>query len=190
MKKIDSLLKKAALFERLAVYGDRRSFLKSLGQGASYDSFKGSTMVGDSGEPGPTTQTVKETVIDDQISSNIQKKLNDILTPLAIEGKIFFAPLVPDGTLGKSTKQALETYKKEFGLQGAPFSAVLKDIQSRSVGSSAKSAPSKMNPDGTVAPMGKGLSGVVPESALKAAPTKPTTLSDLVSGNTLSPNKT
>src|SRR5271168_772555 len=32
MKKIDSLLKKVELFERLAFYGDRKSFLEALAQ--------------------------------------------------------------------------------------------------------------------------------------------------------------
>lgn len=33
MKKIDALLKRVELFERLAVYGDRKSFLQALSQG-------------------------------------------------------------------------------------------------------------------------------------------------------------
>src|SRR5271165_1903040 len=36
MKKIDSLLKKVELFERLAFYGDRRSFLEALSQQMDY----------------------------------------------------------------------------------------------------------------------------------------------------------
>jgi hypothetical protein len=35
MKKIDALLKKVEVFEKLAVYGDRKSFLKTLAQGVN-----------------------------------------------------------------------------------------------------------------------------------------------------------
>jgi hypothetical protein len=32
MKKIDELLKKAELFEKLAIYGDRKSFLRAIAE--------------------------------------------------------------------------------------------------------------------------------------------------------------
>jgi hypothetical protein len=136
MSKYNSLLKKIEVFEKLAVYGDRGAFLRNIAQDASYEGFKGSTMVGDSAPetaPSSNVTKLKETVVTapEQMTEDIQKKLNDILTPLAVQGKIFFAPLKLDGILGGSTRQALDTYKKQFGLQNASHSDVLKDIQKR-----------------------------------------------------------
>ncbi len=120
MKKIDELVKRVEFFERLAVYGDRKSFLKRIAQDASFQGFQGSTMVGDSGEPpAQESDSVMNMPADHitgrrQIKPETQKMLNEILQPLAVAGKIFFAPLKPDGILGDSTKQALKSFKDSF----------------------------------------------------------------------------
>jgi len=99
MKKIDQLVKKVEYFEKLAVYSDRSTFLKRLAQApqnASYQPYQGSTMVGDSSEPGPPLP--EKTVIKyraDVLAA--QKEFNRWNS---------FRPIVEDGKLGEKTKAA------------------------------------------------------------------------------------
>lgn len=157
MKKIDSLLKKVEFFERLAVYGDRKSFLKAIAQDASFTPFQGSTMVGDSGEStvpsGGQTQTTKEVVVvaNPPIDKKVQHMLNELLVP---HGDIF--PLAPDGEMGPKTKDALKKFEARYGKPGTP-AAVAETFKAEKNSQVAK-AP--VAPGGIVQPMGPGLGGI------------------------------
>lgn len=148
MKKIDALLKKVEQFERLAVYGDRKTFLQRLAQEASYDSFKGSTMVGDSGTPDAPAQNpqqVKETVIFPPIDPKVQSMLNDLLVP---EGDIL--PLKMDGEKGPRTQKALEAFMKRFQKPGTPeaVAAVHKAQKGQAIAQKPQgTAPLAIDPD-------------------------------------------
>lgn len=123
MKKIDELVKRVDYFERLAVYGDRSTFLKRIAQDASYRGFQGSTMVGDSGEPEysdePLTnpvQTVKETIITGNPPTDKVKKLQNMLNELLFlqQKSPEILPLREDGILGPQTKDALAKFKTKY----------------------------------------------------------------------------
>jgi hypothetical protein len=121
MKKCDELLKKAEVFEKLALYGDRKSFLNAIAQNYTpprEDSnvpWEGGSSQGPAATP---TQTLKETVItaNPPIDSKVQKMLNDLLIPT---GDIF-PPLKLDGEMGPKTKEALQKFKARFGGNGTP----------------------------------------------------------------------
>jgi len=125
MKKIDELVKRVEYFERLAVYGDRSTFLKRLAQeftpprADSNVPWEGGSSQGPAANP---VQTVKETVISvpKQISPSVQRALNDLLVPT---GDIFV--LKEDGELGKNTQDAINKFKTKFSreLAGQPASA-------------------------------------------------------------------
>lgn len=121
MKKIDELVKRVEFFERLAVYGDRKSFLKRIAQEASYQGFEGSTMVGDSGNPPPAPAdwgTAKETVItaNPPVSKKVQEMLNQLLAVQRTE----MVPMPVDGELGPKTREAFKTFQRVFGKPGTP----------------------------------------------------------------------
>ena len=67
----------------------------------------------------------KPTVAPTTISTDVQNKLDEILTSLAVQGKLFYSPIKPTGKLDAQTKLALESFRKYFAL-GASTS--LKDL--------------------------------------------------------------
>jgi hypothetical protein len=152
MKKIDALLKKVEFFERLAVYGDRKSLLAAIAQatpsiGGTPEAEKYLQEL--SIQP-PNTQTTKEQVIvaNPPINPKVQEMLNDLLVP---HGDIF--PLKLDGELGPQTKEALKKFQARYG-KSSTVAQVYNAQKNQPV------AKSNMNPDGTVAPMGPGLGGI------------------------------
>jgi hypothetical protein len=109
MKKIDSLLKRAELFEKLAVYGDRKSFLKALSQDASLSGgLGGSQMSGLEMEtpPGPTGPFKS-------IPVETQKELNQLLVDPV---NPVMSPLLPDGKLGPETIAAALLFRNKFNM--------------------------------------------------------------------------
>lgn len=117
MKKIDALLKRVEYFERLAVYGDRSTFLKRLAQAEP----NSSQLIGppdplkseDPNAPAPDgVMNMPEDHITGlrPIDPKVQNMLNDILVPT---GDIFM--LRPDGRIGKNTQNALNKFKEKFG---------------------------------------------------------------------------
>ena len=95
MSKFDTLLKKAEMFEKLAVYGDRKDFLKALAY-----------------EPSPQGQAPATPPASyPAISPETQNQLNDLLVP---GGEIFM--LNPDGKLGPKTQAALAKFKAKYNM--------------------------------------------------------------------------
>lgn len=124
MSKINSLLKKTELFEKLALYGDRKSFLESIAQQSSEAPVGPSLEGGHSGEldsdpkmtPNPDAKFGPPSSLAPApqvptIPTSVQKKLNDLLVPA---GKI--NPLDIDGRLGHSTKAALNAFRKAYSI--------------------------------------------------------------------------
>lgn len=112
MSKYDSLMKKAAFYEKLALYGDRKDFLSALGQatptvGGTPEAEK---YLQELSIQNPPSQTVKETVIQapTTIDPEIQNMLNHILDDQ-------ISPLRNDGILGSQTKDALKKFIAKYG---------------------------------------------------------------------------
>lgn len=152
MKKIDELLQRVEVFERLAVYGDRKNFLKALAQ--EYSPNPNMSAPGSENEPNQSIDTtpkdsggVVNIPAGDEIKAyppidkNIQKMLNDLLVP---SGDIFL--LQEDGKLGKHTKDALKKFEAKFGKPGTPQAIA-------QVWNSTKNQVAKSEPSGTVAPI-------------------------------------
>jgi peptidoglycan hydrolase-like protein with peptidoglycan-binding domain len=124
MSKINSLLKKTELFEKLALYGDRKSFLESFAQ-QSVDAPIGPSL--DGGYSGELDSAPKMTPNPDAkfgppsslapapqvatIPASVQKKLNDLLVPA---GKI--VPVNVDGKLTQETRRALNAFRKAYNV--------------------------------------------------------------------------
>jgi hypothetical protein len=140
MKKIDinSLVKKASLFERLATYGNRRSFLEALSQDkgetigftpeqlemmnptrqpTSFQRGDGPVEFPETSNQGAThpwqggAPPVKQK---DPKVVQLQTMLNSQHLTGA-DGK----PLVVDGIIGKNTRFAIESFKQENNMPGA-----------------------------------------------------------------------
>ena len=143
MNKLDTLLKRVEVFEKLAVYGDRTAFLQSLSQNSEWTSTVKSqpslsgpmpAIPGSPGTPGgrkltpgeqfsgmintpaPTeAPTVK--MPEEQIKAYppVPEATQDQLNKLLVpSGNIM--PLKLDGKLGPATKKALEIFKAKYQL--------------------------------------------------------------------------
>lgn len=115
MKKIDELLKRVEHFEKLAVYGDRSTFLKSLAQdNASYQPFIGSDAQGDHpGAAGPDYLAPAPKSQLPKIPKDVQEMLSNITV---IEG--IGMPIQIDGDLGPETQKALDGFRRKFNVPG------------------------------------------------------------------------
>jgi hypothetical protein len=131
MSKADTLLKRAQSFERLALYIDQRSFLQAIAQiqpfppesnlgiNAPYVDGTAPPVNNVLEEPSnheeissPIIRVPEQTVIGfDPIPENVQSMLNRIVT---IEG--LGMPISVDGEIGKETRNALNTFKKNFNV--------------------------------------------------------------------------
>lgn len=116
MKKLDTLVKRVEQFERLAVYGDRKSFLKRLAQNMSVEPNQSKMPPAEpnqSVDPNSPVQTVKETVItgNPPIDKKVQKMLNELL---AFQQHAEIMPLREDGELGPETRKALAKFKAKY----------------------------------------------------------------------------
>lgn len=115
MSKYNSLVKKAELYEKLALYGTRKDFLNAIAQ---VTPTVGGTPEGEKylqelslNSPAPLpNQTVSETVIQapTNIDPEIQNMLNHILDDQIV-------PLRSDGILGPQTKDALKKFIAKYG---------------------------------------------------------------------------
>ena len=97
---VDKLLKQAALYERMALYSDRQSFLQALAQESNED-------VEEITMPTANIQSTKP------IPTDVQNMLSHIIT---VEG--IGLPLQIDGVLGPKTRQALDVFKNKFQIPG------------------------------------------------------------------------
>lgn len=112
MSKYNSLVKKAELYEKLALYGSRRDFLNAVAQVTPTSSNTPEDdkylQELDMNSP-PAPQTVGATITGPyKIDPALQDMLNRVL-----DGKI--NPLVGDGVLGPQTNLALQKFKQVFG---------------------------------------------------------------------------
>ena len=113
MSKYNSLVKKAELYEKLALYGTRKDFLNAMAQGhtpsAGISPQDDSYLQENNLMPGPAPQVAPATITGPfKIDKNLQDMLNRVL-----DGKI--NPLLGDGVLGPQTSLALNKFKEVFG---------------------------------------------------------------------------
>ena len=135
MSKADTLLKKATSFEKLAVYSDRKSFIRAIAQSGfsqeEVNQYNGLDELGNPKQNGipPVDQEVggfspnpdvvpygtpvssmmdRKPVAPASIDKSVQKALNDIS-----ESTGRFYPIKVDGLLGKDTRTAIELFKSE-----------------------------------------------------------------------------
>lgn len=157
MKKIDALLKKVEVFEKLAVYGDRKSFLKTLAQELPR------VVVPNAGPPGsgghwsdPNSLAPDVAPSPDRDDSILmQKHLNAPAAPekaapgrapaqfdprvKAVQSLInrqlvpagIISPIDEDGKWGTETASALKQWGDKNQLSGVPLTAVFTAAQSR-----------------------------------------------------------
>lgn len=134
MSKIDSLLEKIKIFEKIAVLSDKKEFLRSIAQenmtpsGSYNENPDYGTPNSSEGVPatfGDNTVVQSSPVKPKLISKDIQKKLNDLLVP---NGKIF--PLDIDGVYGDKTDGAINVFKKEYNVGNVSDQEVIKAIMS------------------------------------------------------------
>lgn len=125
MKKLEFLVKKVEMFEKLAVYGDRKSFLQALSQdaGISKEPNYSAVPTDSSSTESNSTPWGQHNLLVDQkknapskpnmppVAKEVQSKLNELLVAA---GKIF--PLDVDGLLGPRTRKALDVFKREYNL--------------------------------------------------------------------------
>jgi len=132
MKKIDSLLKRVELFERLAVYGDRKSFLQALAQEVqpfpaasnsgvnapyvpgteppvnnsnSVTTLPTTTIMGDAAQQIPEMKYTAPLTFNPNV-----KKVQDFLNQeLAVKNPIM-APIKSDGLWGAETAKAVKLW--------------------------------------------------------------------------------
>lgn len=142
MTKADTLLKKATSFEKLAIYSDRKTFLRSLSQQASFspeevqqwgnlDEFGNPIQ---SGVPvvseAPTT--LPETTIIGRPPKPtfpmIDKKQQAALSKIvSLDG--IGIPIAVDGLLGPETKSALKAFKNAYHMNGLSDAQALQHAQ-------------------------------------------------------------
>jgi hypothetical protein len=127
MSKADVLLKKATSFEKLALYSDRKTFLKALSQRALpvYENhprpqgdYDFTSRPNDIPPPEPEDPGAHEPPMmmpADKISAfpPIDPKTQEALSRIvSIDG--IGIPIATDGKLGPETKRALQAFKKKF----------------------------------------------------------------------------
>lgn len=154
MKKCDELLKKAEVFEKLALYGDRKSFLQAIAQPAPFSNPEAPTSFeGDLPSKRKSDPAVKA----------MQAKLNKLLVP---QGHFF--PIFEDGIWGDQTVKALQAFKDKYHASATPQAVAQATPQPAKENASGANQVAKT--PGTVAPMGSGLSGLVTPEQTKATP--------------------
>lgn len=153
MSKYNSLMKKAELYEKLALYGTRKDFLNAMAQGHSPTgvSPQDDAYLQELQMQSTPTQTVSETRITGpyKIDPELQDALNKVL-----DGKI--NPLLGDGILGHSTSLALKKFKEVFG-KPATRTNILAEL-------GKLNAPPAKEPGAPLPPMGGGLPSVAPST--------------------------
>jgi hypothetical protein len=124
MKKLDSLLKKAAFFEKLANYGDRKSFLKALAQYSaappltsdpSHPAFSDPShpeLDPVANLPSSNKPAVQSAPFNPEVKK-IQERLNQIALKQLPAVRL---NLKEDGKFGPETRKAVDWFKKTFNL--------------------------------------------------------------------------
>lgn len=105
--KNSSLLRKVEAFEKMATYGDRSSFLKSLGEEPLGPGLSEESDQVVSGKP-PLSQDIKTAPWAGTVKKMIDPKVQGSLN------KLFGLNLKLDGDLGPQTAQALQLYKNKY----------------------------------------------------------------------------
>ncbi len=145
MGKFDVLLKKAEMFEKLAVYGDRKSFLQALSQEDPWAAVR-QKLEEERGLPPatipppppastqpaaqPSAAPAPAATSHQSFPLEAQDQLNKILLPY----EKIAVPLKLDGKLGPETQKALEAFRQTYGKPGTPenIKEVYWQIKSRS----------------------------------------------------------
>lgn len=101
MSKVNDVVKQAELFEKLALYGDRKSFLKSLAQE----------------QPAPQMAEPVMQMPADHITGYppIDPKAQGLLSKFLVDHNAGIPLSKIDGKLGPETRQALNNFKKYLG---------------------------------------------------------------------------
>lgn len=100
MVKVNDVVKQAELFEKLALYGDRKSFLKSLAQEV----------------PAPQAESVMQMPADHITGyAPIDPKVQGLLSKFLVDHNAGIPLTKVDGKLGPETRQALNNFKKYVG---------------------------------------------------------------------------
>lgn len=113
----ERLLDKVELFYRLATYGKRKDFLKSLGQAPQM--LPEQVIVGNPpNASAPTTQVLPEVVeaYYPPIPAETQEQLSDLLVPAGL----LAVPLKQDGKIGGETRKAMQAFIDKFHLPATP----------------------------------------------------------------------
>jgi hypothetical protein len=147
MKKYDSLLKRAEEFEKLAVYGDRATFLQAIAQGqipVPQATLTGPTVKtpGSPGTPGGRKLTLREQLsgVEDKplkswkdmvtkedapappatvapTAPSVSKETQDQLNQILVPYGKIL-PIKVDGILGPETQKAISEFKKTYSKPG------------------------------------------------------------------------
>lgn len=113
MKNLEALVKKIETFEKLAVYGDRRTFLKSLAQDAAQEQFD---------RVGPNSEPSQEISIIRQISAVLQDaNVTDSSVLQPINNAMMFNKI----DVGAIVDAAMRASKKMTGVADAAVSSKL-----------------------------------------------------------------
>ena len=139
--KIDALLKKVAMYERLAVYGNRKDFLRALAQEKSWDDVmkQEGDLSENSGIPAPRQLPISppppnlpppppppkslQPSMDKGTIELLQRFLNNGLKSSIIAGKR--GPIAIDGIVGPETMGALKEWAHANGLGGQDITELL-----------------------------------------------------------------
>jgi len=106
--KNSSLLRRVEAFEKMATYGDRSSFLKSLGEDEPLEpNLSEVPYQVVTGKP-PLSEDIKTSPWAGKVKKYIDPKVQDALN------KLFGLSLKLDGDLGPQTAQALQLYKNKY----------------------------------------------------------------------------
>jgi hypothetical protein len=145
MSKVDELLKKVELFEKLAVYGDRKSFLQALAQSPLDESFnqKAFEDAADKAleyEPTPAyvprlPNVPTENVVNlPEVNISGKAPAQYPSVPKDIQQSLGFEGAQVDGVLGPETRRRLDAQKLYFKLPaGTPDAELFKKIRGQNI---------------------------------------------------------
>lgn len=114
MSKYDSLVKKAAFYEKLALYGDRKDFLNAIAQatptvGGTAEADKYLKDLENSSVQTTSPVTISATP---PVSKEIQHMLNQLF---AFKQVADMMPIKEDGIYGDETRKAYDLFKRKTG---------------------------------------------------------------------------
>jgi hypothetical protein len=124
MKKIDTILQKAALFEKLASYGDRTSFLRSLAQGIKLTNemkSKIDSLIQNILAIAPTNKQIPKRL--EELFNSNNPDMNELLSLVQRAAK-----LIPQNTNGPQRAQADQLIKLLGGHTQSELSSKLEEL--------------------------------------------------------------